>query len=564
MHDAHSINRIVESIRKTKAISRRLDKAAQGKEVIFQPVDENAQAFVAALVSGVSGRNTWIICKDVRTQEDLAAELAAWNERVLLFPEMQTAKNALPDAETDSERIALLQQLAAVDTRGNLLVVTNDQLQELVASPQSLKAHTRVISKGDSINPQKLAEELIQAGYDGQPQVFARGQFSLRGGILDVFSWQHALPVRIEFFGDDIESLREFELDTQISIRVCESIELILGELDDSRAPLRDYLHKKDLVIAVDVESDDAKVFLSSDHSEKPDDAVTFFSSGFSAFGAGDFVLDESRRERLLDQIREWLDAKWDITVFCNNEGEAERLGEILESAEIPVKSLTITLGGVTRGFLYPEAPLAVLSDAEIFGRAASQRARRAVLRRERARARTAAVNFSDFEEGDLIIHLEHGVGRFAGLQKFPLENGVESDVLTLEFAETAKLYVPLDQAWKISRYVGLGRKSPPLSELGDAKWERQKRTAERAIAQYAASLLKLHAERETSQGHAFRPDTEWQREFENSFLFDETRSVVRTISRRTWNRCVLWIACFAEMWGLEKPRWPFVPLSRR
>ncbi|MEO6054845.1 MAG: transcription-repair coupling factor, partial [Chthoniobacterales bacterium] len=180
-------------------------------------------------------------------------------------------------------------------------------------------------------------------------------------------------------------------------------------------------------------------------------------------------------------------------------------------------------------GFLYPEEKLAVLSDAEIFGRAASQRARRAVLRRERAKARTAAVNFSDFEEGDLVIHLEHGVGRFAGLQKFPLENGIESDVLTLEFAETAKLYVPIDQAWKISRYVGLGKKAPPLSELGDAKWERQKRSAEKAIAQYAASLLKLHAERETSQGHAFRLDTEWQKEFENAFLFDETRDQLRS-----------------------------------
>ncbi|MEO6846679.1 MAG: transcription-repair coupling factor, partial [Chthoniobacterales bacterium] len=374
MRDAESINRIVEGIRKASVVSTRLKKAAAGESVTLQPVDENAFAFVAGIASQISKRNTWIVCKDVRSQEDLAAELAAWHDRVLLFPEMQVAKNALPDAETDSERIALLHQLASQDFSENLIVVTVHQLDELVASPKSLKSHTRKLVVGEMCVPSQLMTKLSDAGYDPQPQITSRGQFSIRGGILDVFSWQHALPVRIEFFGDEIESLREFDLDNQISVRACESVELVLGDMENARVSLKSYQHKNDLIVALDVELPDARVTISQEHPPEESDAVTFFSSGFSAFGAGDFVLDTARRERLLDQLREWVKAKWSVTIFCNNEGESERLREILEGDDIPLDDLTLTLGGVTRGFLFPEKRIAVLSDAEIFGRAASQR----------------------------------------------------------------------------------------------------------------------------------------------------------------------------------------------
>src|SRR6266513_469926 len=190
--------------------------------------------------------------------------------------------------------------------------------------------------------------------------------------------------------------------------------------------------------------------------------------------------------------------------------------------------------GTLAHGFCFPAANLVVLSAAELFGRFAAH-PRRRLRRAERHRAQ---IDFSELSEGDLVVHLEHGVGRFLGLQKIgrarPPDAATtdvsvrpyqyeEQEVLALEFADEAKLYVPLEQAYLVSRYVGAGKKSPPLSSLADAKWARAKKNAVASIFDYAGKMLALQAERETQAGHAFGPDTKWQGEFEHSFPFRET-----------------------------------------
>ena len=166
-----------------------------------------------------------------------------------------------------------------------------------------------------------------------------------------------------------------------------------------------------------------------------------------------------------------------------------------------------------------------MLSAAELFGRFAAH-GRRHLRRAERHRAQ---IDFSELSEGDFVVHLEHGVGRFLGLEKFAAQNGAQ-EVLVLEFADEAKLYVPLEQASLVSRYVGVGKKSPALSSLGDAKWARAKKNAVAAIFDYAGKMLALQAERETHPGHAFGPDTKWQAKFEHSFPFRETPDQLKTI----------------------------------
>src|SRR5207237_5219044 len=188
-----------------------------------------------------------------------------------------------------------------------------------------------------------------------------------------------------------------------------------------------------------------------------------------------------------------------------------------------------------------PGANLVVLSAAELFGRFAAH-PRRRLRRAERHRVQ---IDFSELNEGDLVVHLEHGIGRFLGLDKFVVgqaprlpstdgsgsasgalalqQQGQRQEVLVLEFADEAKLYVPLEQAYLVSRYVGAGKKSPPLSSLGDAKWMRAKRNAAASIFDYAGKMLAVQAERQTHPGHAFAPDTRWQAEFDHSFPFRET-----------------------------------------
>ena len=212
------------------------------------------------------------------------------------------------------------------------------------------------------------------------------------------------------------------------------------------------------------------------------------------------------------------------------------------------IEGVDFVEGTLARGFCFPAANLVVLSAAELFGRFAAH-PRRRLRRAERNRAQ---IDFSELNEGDLVVHLEHGIGRFLGLLHLPksphtVEAGVSpaltkgaadtaattdgtQEVLALEFADEAKLYVPLEQAYLVSRYVGAGKKSPPLSSLGDGRWARAKIKAAASIFDYAGKMLAVQAERQMHPGYAFAPDTKWQAEFEHSFPFRETPDQMRAI----------------------------------
>src|SRR6202022_898423 len=214
---------------------------------------------------------------------------------------------------------------------------------------------------------------------------------------------------------------------------------------------------------------------------------------------------------------------------ICHNEGELERLRDLLRDNEAHIHVIRFVLGSLTRGFIYPEANLAILCDAEIFGRYQSPSARRLALRRSRLRGGRAPIDFSEIAEGDLVVHLEHGIGKYQGIQKLQ-QNGSEQEVVVLEFANDARLYVPFEQAFLVSRYVGIGKRFPTLSALGDNRWGRAKKAAETAVFDYAAKLLEIQAERNSRSGYAHPPDTEWQYEFESSFLYKETTDQLRAI----------------------------------
>jgi transcription-repair coupling factor (superfamily II helicase) len=267
-----------------------------------------------------------------------------------------------------------------------------------------------------------------------------------------------------------------------------------------------------------------------------------FHDCDIGEFAAGDLVLAEAKREQFIERLKHWRETAARILIYFHTEGEIERFREIMAGAVEGVEFVEGTLG---RGFCFPAANLVVLSAAELFGRSAIH-ARRHLRRAERHRAQ---IDFSELNEGDLVVHLEHGIGRFLGLEKigrarppgaagldaadgpavrpYPKE---EQEVLALEFADEAKLYVPLEQAYLVSRYVGAGKKSPPLSSLGDGRWAKAKVKAAASIFDYAGKMLAIQAERQMHPGHAFGPDTKWQAEFERSFPFRETPDQMRAI----------------------------------
>src|SRR5256712_7914702 len=348
-------------------------------------------------------------------------------------------------------------------------------------------------------------------------QVTTRGQFAVRGGIVDLYSWQAPLPVRLEFFGDNVESLREFDIDTQTSVRDLRKIDILLGGAGDQSGFIRDYIGKEDLIIEIEPEEATENLMALSRQvvqisegwieSGPEDFSSAFQDCDIGEFAVGDFLLAEPKRDQFIKRLNEWRKNKARIVVYFQTEGEIERFRELI-SVDV-LQDVDLVLGTLARGFCFPLADLVVLSAAELFGRFAPH-ARRRLYHAERHRAQ---IDFSELNEDDLVVHLEHGVARFAGLTRIPTTTNGEQEVLALEFADEAKLYVPLEQAYLVSRYVGVGKRSPQLSSLADSKWARAKKNAASSIFDYAGKMLVVQAEREIVPGHAFGPDTKWQQD---------------------------------------------------
>lgn len=490
----------------------------------FEAVAEAAQPFVAALIARAQPRKRlWVACPDVKVQENFAAELAAWRTGTRLFAEMDTpvAGESLPDPETAAERLEILRALGGKEFRGPL-VIHQAQWEQDVPSVEELSGALLRVTKGGQFALEAATAALAENGYERAAQVATRGQFAIRGGIFDVFSWQATLPFRIELDDDVADSIRVFDPHTQISTEERDQVEILAGRLDRRMAPLKKYRRKDDLVISVE---EGEGIPLSEGGS---DDAAAFFPQPFADFGAGDLVLDAVRRDHFFRQIDQWRADDWMVVIAANSEGEIERFQELAGDHDFEVSDLKFLKLPVARGFVFPAAKLAVLSDAELFGRSAVMRSRRLALRRERVLSGRAAVDFTEFEPDDYVVHLEHGVGRFLGLEQAPGTD--EGEVLVLEYAGDSRLYVPLDQAWQVARYVGLGKRNPDLSDLGDGKWQRAKQKVQQSIFDYATRMLSLQAERDTASGHAFGPDTHWQQEFEDAFPYDETTDQLRAI----------------------------------
>ncbi len=547
----------LDQIAAAPPLAAKLAHALAGDAVSFEHVVPAAQPFLAALLARQAKARVWIVCPDVRAQETMHNELLQWFPDALFFPELEKApvEGALPDPESVAERLGIVQRLITAKGR-QIVVLTRFSLDSEVPTPAALKQLTFPLHRSMRLDRNELLKKLAEAGYEHVAQVSARGHYAVRGGILDVFSFHHTLPVRIELFDDEIESLREFDLDTQISVSHLHLTSLMLGETASERkiCLLHELIKEQDLTIDAEASWFAAQVRIleggegftaeiaegaeASEDAETASDKVAipaedfstaFYEHGLGEFEAGDFVVDEIKRERFFSQLREWREQDWHVHVFCNNEGEIERLRDLLPPVESD--ALHFIIGTLNRGFAFPAAKVAILSDAELFGRYRNNRARRLALRRARDQASRTQIDFSELNEDDYVVHLEHGIGRYEGMKSIPRADGQSEEVLVVEFAADARLYVPLEQSYLVSRYVGVGKKNPPLSTLGDGRWAKAKKNAEKAVFDYAAKLLQVHAERETAKGYAFPPDNKWQHEFETSFLYKETPDQLTAIA---------------------------------
>jgi len=531
---SHGAGDVLERLRDSGPVRGRLRALEKGEPIAFEHVTEPAQAFVAAIIARGTCRRCWIVCENARAQETIFNELLNWFPDAAFFPEKEITlgENMLRDPEIAAERLSLLQGLSGEKARNaRLVVLTKSSLDEQVPSPAGLRSEAVQFKRSARLDREALITRLTEAGYEPVPQVAMRGQFAIRGGILDIYAWNHTQPVRIELFGDEIESIRQFDLDAQTSVEHLDLCTILLAESDRQSCPLREYIRDTDITVNVDAGFGEARahILAAASTGDGPEDYTTaFFDHGLGEFEVGDFVVDEGRRQQFFRQLQGWRAQDWCTYIFCNNEGEVERLRELIPEEEHD--HVIFAIGAIARGFTFPAGKLAVLSDAELFGRYRNTRARRLAMRRMREQANRSHLDFSELNEGDYVVHLEHGIGKFLGLRKFATD-GKEEEVLTLEFDDGARLYVPLEQSFLVSRYVGVGKKAPTLSSLGDARWAKAKKNAEQAIFSYAAQLLTIHAQRETTHGFAFPQDSKWVGEFEASFLYKETPDQLTAIA---------------------------------
>ncbi len=514
-----------------------------------------AQALGRSLLVVTAGRiEAEAVFDDVCTfaGEAAAAYFPAW--------EVLPTDSMAPSDDIVAERMNTLKRLAAAQARGETMhvVLPVRSLVQRVVPPRRLSRDTISLQVGQEYSMEDLLDRLLRMGYVREAMVEQRGEMSVRGGIFDVFPISSELPVRIEFFGDEIDSIRRFEPETQRSVERLESTQIpprsekaMLAAITfsgEGLSAITAHLPKDAVVVldepaavteaarALDDQIGDNPYYMPWQEAEqllakfprlylsqvgvqrRPEAARVDAPMRSMANWAGQ-VAD------FWEQLKQWDLAGYAVRIFCVNTGERRRLMELIEEQGYrpgrDAFDLRVELGRLRAGFSAPNDKLAVLSERELFGRHYMRRARR------RFEAGAALVHFSDLKSGDYIVHAVHGIGRYVGLRRF---EGKAGDFMALQYAGGDTLYVPVTHIDQVQKFIGGDGAMPKVDRLGGATWARTRARVKKAVRDMAADLIALYADRESRPGHAFGGDTPWQQEFDDAFEYEETPDQDRAI----------------------------------
>jgi transcription-repair coupling factor (superfamily II helicase) len=623
----------------------------QGRRVvsISGTAASSAKALVLAALQPRVKRPFVVIAAASSELDMLECDLRFWaggKAPVLALPSFDTDvySGASPHAETEERRALALWKLSR--SRPNFLVTTIRGAAARTASPAEVAQMGAVLTVDQDFPPELLVERLVRAGYVREDPISNIGQFSSRGGIIDVWSPDAPNPVRIEFFGDTVESVREFDPVTQLSIQKLDEAEIApmrefsaspddlrrwagLAEerFSDSRfsrnlkdrtdfaaegetfsgweflfplvRPLSASLfdHVEDPVLVIDepraVEAAMARTYdglaeryeqvraagdialspteLFLDAAELRERLDSTARIEFRALGRGAAATDEDfsiqtepaasagaatgfaprhasdpiflfpvaaitseveiasrASQKFRGDIRSFASAVAEravsTLVVSQTQGIAERIEEILREYGVGLPAENIRIGDISSGFELPAAGLVVYNEADVFGEtvAAEPAGTQAVQRSRRPRTSAFISDFRDLKPGDLVVHVDHGIGRFEGLKTIASQ-GAEREFMLLIYADDAKLFVPVERMDLVSRYSSGEGVEVTLDRLGGLGWQKTKARAKRAMRDMADELLRLYAERKLVPGYAFSPDAPWQHEFEDAFPFELT-----------------------------------------
>ena len=594
------------------------------------------RALAAAVLRRATGRPLAVICPDDAAAATMCADLEALlGQRPVLLTGRELVLRDTDSASRQEEQ-QRLRALSALGGGAELAVITVSGLLQRTLPPEVLSECAFTLTVGEGSGPEAVEPRLLSCGYSRSEMVEGPGQFSRRGGILDIFSPGAERPVRAEFWGDEIDSMGFFDTDTQRRAENVQTFRVLPGrealispagaaELADAlerrarqllrrsggqeaAARLRsdaeritqgallpwadrylpylygtyatalDYLSPETLIymdspnrcaeraaeLAARMRDDVGVLLQAAVPVSEPEsyllpwkdacDSLGEFALVMAdAFTAGRYPVSprsvlaaETRQlpsyggslETALGDVGRYLEQNWRVVVLCADERRAEILSAALEKngarplqgfpdGTVPPEGrCTVAVGALSAGLESPEARLAVLTDTQIMaGGLRSRKRRKAVSRGERIGSS------ADLSVGDLVVHEHHGIGRFAGIFKIPVD-GVEKDYIKISYAGADSLYVPATQLDLVSKYIGGGEEhTVKLSRLGGGDWQRSKSRAKAAAKELAAELIALYAQRARTPGFAFSPDSPWQTEFEENFGYAETEDQLRCIA---------------------------------
>jgi len=511
---------------------------ASGRAATIDGVWGSSCALVAAELARRSPGPLVVVAPQAADIDELADELELFSGvRPVRFPAWESdASERIAYDESYADRLRLVKALAAGEAPP--LVVTSIQsLMQPVAARATLAAGTRTLRVGQTLDLPELLRWLVERGFHGTTAVELPGEFSQRGGILDLFAPDWFEPVRVELFDDVIESIRRFDIGTQRSLGSLEAVELTMIDAGStSRDDLTGYLPPQTwflLLELMDIE-EQGRQFVARQEQPQAVHHVAdvlqriyrFATATAAGVSGGSYettchlkIESVERFSGDIRKVRDELDAAGaghDVYVVVQNEAEAKRLEEVFATTRLAGEGkLHYPVGRIRSGFRLVSEQIVVVSGGELFQRTDLARTTRRHMGR-------VLDSFLELREGDLVVHLAHGIGRYRGM-KLLEQDGRSEEHLQIEFHGGTRVFVPASKIELVQKYVGTGKARPTLARIGGKSWIKQKQAAAEAVTDLAVEMLQMQAARKARPGFAFPRDTDWQQEFDASFPYVET-----------------------------------------
>jgi len=544
------LHELPDSLSRQTEFGEAIRSLQRGGSATFDGVWGSASALLAAALSRQAPGPLVFVLPTPADADALADDLRLFVAPPLWrFPAWEAdAGERIVQDENFGERLRTLKRLACgPPSRPDhpVIVTSIVSLLQPVPSRALIARSSRSVRVGERLDVEAFRRWLVEQRFHATSAVELPGEFSMRGGIIDLFAPDWDRPVRLELFDEEVESIRRFDVSSQRSLETLREVEItLLPATHGDVAHLADYLppeswfllsepdqiaqRGKDYLGRVEQYADFHSVAAALESVQRfPVASASALSAGTQGSHCLLPIESVERFSGEVGRVRGELEraaADCQVFIVTPTAAEIERLQELFgQTTAAKEARLQFVVGQLRQGFRLVSERVLLVSAAEMFQRGE-------VRRMSRRRLGKAIDSFLDLRPGDLVVHLSHGIGRYRGVQLIDKQGQLEEH-LQIEFRDQAKLYVPAAKIDLVQKYIGGSKTRPTLAKLGGVAWSRQKKAAEAAVHDMAVEMLELQAARMTRPGIAFAPDGEWQREFDASFPYEETRDQLNSIA---------------------------------